>query len=419
MKKCEFHAWQRSKRQKLYFRCRHPDCVAKKHRKDLVGKRALCWFCRTPFILTQEMLRRATPHCGCGGKGEEADLIPSVLKETPRSEALNTSSQVQPITIDEDQKFDPITTALKASGFPIELIAFRENDEREWDVREIVQRLACFLKDRWKDTPPTIMYKSKKKALDLYTTESTRPEFLRLSDVMADLVRLPEFIESGLSSVLAVKLRSKYRLGWVKKLLKPSARPGTNYQREYQMDPAASLPLAAAFREILELRDDRYYWTVDPKFVFDRCAEDLYKLLVNKCKPLKAARDLGSDTEYWTKASLIVLRAKTEILQERGQAYSPKVKPIDYVGAENSPEIVQVSIGDQSAVGTYDAQIKSIAPNQSGVPIKILKNKAKSAEDKRKDKLMQQFIKDGVNYENAERLCNIQSDLLKKCRMPD
>ena len=202
MKKCEFHAWQRSKRQTLYFRCLHPDCVAKKHRKDLVGKRALCGFCRTPFILTQEMLRRATPHCGCGGKGEEVVLIPSVLKETPGSEALNTSSQVQPFTIDADQsKFDPISTALKASGFPLELIAFRENDEGEWDVREIVQRLACFLKDRWKDTPPTIMYKSKKKALDLYTTESTRPEFLRLSDVMADLVRLPEFIESRFSSV--------------------------------------------------------------------------------------------------------------------------------------------------------------------------------------------------------------------------
>ena len=114
-----------------------------------------------------------------------------------------------------------------------------------------------------------------------------------------------------------------------------------------------------------------------------------------------------------------MLRAKTEILQERGQGYSPKLTPIDYLGADSSPEIVEVSIGDQSAVGTCDAQIKSIAPNQSGVPIKILKNKAKSAEDKRKDKLMQQFIKDGVNYENAERLCNIQSDLLKKCRMPD
>ena len=56
------------------------------------------------------------------------------------------------------------------------------------------------------------------------------------------------------------------------------------------MDPAASLPLAAAFREILELRDDRYFWTLDPKVVFDRCAEDLYKLLVNKCKTTKAVR---------------------------------------------------------------------------------------------------------------------------------
>ena len=49
--------------------------------------------------------------------------------------------------------------------------------EKEWDVREIVQRLACFLKERWKTTQPASMYRSKGKALDLYTNEATHEEF--------------------------------------------------------------------------------------------------------------------------------------------------------------------------------------------------------------------------------------------------
>lgn len=391
MKKCILHAWKRNKLQKTYFSCDHPDCSTKKPKQDLIGKRALCVVCSRPFILTQDMLRRAIPHCGCRGKGKELDLAASVSKEVQGVEALNTSSQVRQFPIDEDQsKFDPITTALKASGFPIELIAFNENDEREWDVREIVQRLACFLKDRWKDTPPTIMYKSKTKGLVLFTAESTRPEFLRLSDVMADLVRFPEFIESRFSS--GDKSRKGFG-GWraVKKLSKPSARPGTNFQREYQMDLAASLPLAAAFREILELRDDRYYWAVEWKVVFERCAEDLYKLLVNKSKSIKSVRDLGSDTVYWTQASVIVLRAKMEILQERGPGYS------------NSPEIVKGEV----AISAREPEIKEKSLAKAMSNEEKLLSKQILKEDKMFDKVVEGLIKMGMSREKAEKKSRI------------
>lgn len=47
----------------------------------------------------------------------------------------------------------------------------RENEDKEWDIREIIQRMACFLKDRWRSTQPASMYKSKGKALDLFTND--------------------------------------------------------------------------------------------------------------------------------------------------------------------------------------------------------------------------------------------------------
>ena len=229
-------------------------------------------------------------------------------------EALNTSSQVQQYTLDEYQnKFDELKEALKKGGFDPELIAFRENEEKDWEVREVIQRLACFLKDRWKSIQPSSMYKSKGKALDLYTSDASRDEFRKLYDVAADVVTLPEFIQSEFSRGDAVKGRKFGKVRAVKTLKKPYTPPGTTYTTDHQMDLAASLPIAAAFRELLEVNGDRYYWKVDYKEVFKVAAEELYRALLNKVKTAKAVNSLGADTEYWTQCSNIVLRARYEV----------------------------------------------------------------------------------------------------------
>ena len=233
-------------------------------------------------------------------------------------EALNTSSQVQQYTLDEYQnKFDELKDALQKNGFDGSLIAFRENEEKEWDIREIVQRMACFLKDRWKNIQPASMYRSKGKALDLYTNDSTRAEFEKLFDVVRDVITFPEFIQSEFSKGDSVKGKRFGGLRAVKTLKKPHARPGTDYPTYHEMDLAACLPLAAAFRELLELKGDRYHWRLPPKEVFKRCAEDLYKALASKSRSAKSVNSLGSDTEYWTQASNIVLRTKDEMLAAR------------------------------------------------------------------------------------------------------
>jgi|HubBroStandDraft_4_1064222.scaffolds.fasta_scaffold644026_1 hypothetical protein len=80
------------------------------------------------------------------------------------------------------------------------------------------------------------------------------------------------------------------------------------------MDLAASLPIAAAFRELLEFKGGRSYWKADYKEVYRVTAEELYKALLNKGRTAKAVNSLGSDTEYWTQAANIILRAKDEVL---------------------------------------------------------------------------------------------------------
>jgi hypothetical protein len=124
-------------------------------------------------------------------------------------EALNTSSQVQAYTLDEYQgKFDELKEALKESGFDTSLIAFRENESKEWHVIEIIQRLACFLKERWQEVPPTSMYKSKTKALGLYVNEASSVEFRRLYSVINEVVTLPEYIQHQLSQGELLKIKS-------------------------------------------------------------------------------------------------------------------------------------------------------------------------------------------------------------------
>lgn len=230
-------------------------------------------------------------------------------------EALNTSSQVQQFTLDEYQnKFDELKDALQKGGFDPNVVAFRENEEKEWDVRDIVQRLACFLKERWKTTQPASMYRSKGKALDLYTNEASHEEFKKLYDVAADVVTLPEFIQSEFSKDTG-KGRKFGKLRAVKTLKKPLTPAGTQYTTEHEMDLAASLPIAAAFRELLELNGDRYYWKVNFREVFKVASEELYKTLLNKVRTTKV-NALGADTEYWTQCANIVLRAKYEVLNK-------------------------------------------------------------------------------------------------------
>lgn len=245
------------------------------------------------------------------GEGIDSSEVDQIV------EALNTSSQVQQYTLDEYRnEFDELKVALEEAGFDVNLVAFRENEEKEWDVREIIQRMACFLKDRWKTTQPTSMYRSKGKALDLYTNETSRGEFRKLYGIIRDVVTLPEFIQSKFSQGDIVKGKRFGGLRAVKTLKKEYIRPGTDYPTDHEMDLGASLPIAAAFRELMELRGDRYYWRVDYKEAFRRCADELYRVLAAKSRTAKSVNSLGSDTELWTQAVNIVLRTKDEMLAE-------------------------------------------------------------------------------------------------------
>jgi hypothetical protein len=75
--------------------------------------------------------------------------------------------------------------------------------------------------------------------------------------------------------------------------------------------------MAAAFRELLVLRGDRYTWRVDPKDVFRHCADQLYSVLLSRIAKVRATSQLASDMEYWSACVPIVMRTKDTVMDTK------------------------------------------------------------------------------------------------------
>jgi len=60
-----------------------------------------------------------------------------------------------------------------------------------------------------------------------------------------------------------------------------------------------------------------YQWRIPPKEVFPRCGAALYRALVRACRDNSTVSALGSDTEYWKDCSQAVMRAFTDIREEK------------------------------------------------------------------------------------------------------
>lgn len=58
-------------------------------------------------------------------------------------------------------------------------------------------------------------------------------------------------------------------------------------------------------------------WAVDWKGAFKRTPDELYRALTNNLVSASPIASLGSDQAYWTTAANVILRVKSEMLQER------------------------------------------------------------------------------------------------------
>jgi hypothetical protein len=169
------------------------------------------------------------------------------------------------------------------------------------------------------------LYRSRQKVLKMYIDPKTREDSLALADVMADVAFLPEYIESQFSNKENMKTRNRFGgLRVVDALEHDYTYPSLGYKTRHRLDLAATLPLAGAFRELLQVNPStgRQFWIVDWKDAFKRTADELYRALTSNLAAASLIATLGSDPAYWTIAANVILRVKSEMLQERIAAAS-------------------------------------------------------------------------------------------------
>jgi hypothetical protein len=111
------------------------------------------------------------------------------------AQGLNTSVQAQPMSLDNlAGRFDWIREELEGEPY-LDAIAWREDEEGEFDGRDIVSLLTLFnveLFPNADDTQPVIAYEKKSKALELY--EQNEDSYRRLRPLLRDVLTLHDTI---------------------------------------------------------------------------------------------------------------------------------------------------------------------------------------------------------------------------------
>ncbi len=94
-----------TKSSREYYRCVHPDCAFTTPKELLFGKRAECFICHRPFIVTPELAQRAKIHCvECIGKGKKSMRGCFGYKGSARGEAKQLLSREELIKLLQGDK---------------------------------------------------------------------------------------------------------------------------------------------------------------------------------------------------------------------------------------------------------------------------------------------------------------------------
>lgn len=227
--------------------------------------------------------------------------------------ARNTSVQVQDKSIAElKSKFDLIIKdTIKNEPFS-ENIAYRENEEKDIDVSDILTVLYMFNLDKYPDREkmPTSAFSGKQTCIKAYTEvyDSNEREYgnqehnpyYKMKSIMVDLFKLYDLIE--------IKMERKYRevnstgkYGSVKGVEKGSfTSKFYGETMEYRSPKGFIYPILGAFRALLEEKDGVYQWKADPFQYFEEIGKDLVTETVERSRTLgHNPGSVGKDVNHW------------------------------------------------------------------------------------------------------------------------
>lgn len=226
--------------------------------------------------------------------------------------ARNTSVQVQDKSIAElENRFEIIKTAIAKESFS-KRVFFKENDNGDIDVADLLAILNLFNISRYpgKDDVPVVSYSAKKKCIDYYIDahkqfgETEGNPYVKMKPIMVDIFKLYDTIETHISSYY----RQKYtggRYGSVKGVSTP--KNGQEFKSKFYENhldcssPTGFLyPILGAFRALVEEVGGVYRWKKDPFTVLEHVGGDLTEVTVERSRSLgNNPQSTGKDPGNW------------------------------------------------------------------------------------------------------------------------
>ena len=225
---------------------------------------------------------------------------------------LNRSTQLKEYALDDFRgEFDKLKEIFASEKFAGE-IGYTENEDKEYDVLDVIQRLTLFcvgIYPNSKDLHPTIAYSSKAKCLQQYVAQ--KEKYLALRPIMADCFRLVDQIEVMLPVVSGSEKFAKFNFAKKQKPRVPASLKGLRtdvggekWDLSCNVSEAVVYPLSASLRVLVRAKADGTVmgWRQDPVRFFRQHGRELFDD-VRGCydDAGKSLTTLGKKTEFWAK----------------------------------------------------------------------------------------------------------------------
>lgn len=225
--------------------------------------------------------------------------------------ARNTSVQVQDKSIAElENRFDIIKKTISSESFA-DKVYFKENDEGDIDVADILAILNLFniAKYPGMESFPINSYSRKKQCIDIYIEshkkfkESEENPYVKMLPIMNDFFKLYDKLECNIGNYYRAQSPSG-RYGQIKGVSVQKEKPFKSKfyynNMEYTSPTGFLYPILGAFRALIEEKDGIYRWIKDPFKVMDQVGKDLVCTTVDRSRTLgNNPQSTGKDTGNW------------------------------------------------------------------------------------------------------------------------
>ena len=243
--------------------------------------------------------------------GVDEDLI------TPIAGGLNTGIQVQPMSLANlGGKFEWIKDLLAQTPYH-HRIAYRENEKKDVDIRDVIVYMTLFNIDRYpndKTEYPTVAYHRRAATLNDFLDDEKGKSYRKLAGILPDILTLADVVrrdapgkhneEGGRAGKLAfVEQRKKGEFPF----------PFTDKKGKSRLAAGAHIPMLGAFRWMVEEGPDgQFQWKgsfADVLALWDRVAAEMMLGTKESSDELGRRPDaIGKSRNHWQAMHTIVLR---------------------------------------------------------------------------------------------------------------